>query len=247
MGRESEKARQRKQARRAEKERTAAAIALVKAANAIPDVMAELPAFQRYERRGVSVSIEHKNIAAVSETEMDTILGICRDNMKTLYDSCDWKWKDQEKRDEMSESMAKFLLARDAAGKIVAFVHFRYDYDYEDEVLYCYEIQLTKPYQRSGLGKFLMMILELLAFRKQMLYVRLTVLKHNDQANGFFRAGCGYTRCKTCLEDNIYEVGCYEILCKKNPKREDPNPGAEPPISVSVSKRQQQEIEAGQG
>lgn len=232
MGRESEKARQKKMVRRAEKERLAASGTLVKAANDVPDLMAELPAFRRYDRRGVTVSIEHRNVGDLSQAELDTMLSLCRDNMQALYNDCEWGWSDKEKRSEMTESMAKYLVARDAEGKIAAFCHFRFDLDYDDEVVYCYEIQLTKAYRRSGLGKFMMMILELLAFKKQMLYVRLTVLKHNDGANGFFRA-CGYTRDKTCLEDTIYQTYCYEILSKKNPKKEDNNPGPVPQLSVS--------------
>ena len=236
MGRESEKSRQKKLARRAEKERLAVSGALVKQANDVPDLMAELAAFRRYDRRGLAVSIEHRNMADLSAAEMDAMLTICRENMQTLYDACEWGWNDKEKRSEMTESMAKYLIARNAEGKIVAFCHFRFDLDYDDEVVYCYEIQLTTACRRSGLGKFMMMILELLAFKKQMLYVRLTVLKHNDGANGFFKA-CGYTRDKTCLEDTIYQTYCYEILSKKNPKKEDANPGPVPELSVSKAQQ----------
>lgn len=236
MGRESEKARQRKMARRAEKERLAVCGALVKQANDVPDLMAELVAFRRYERRGLSVSIEHRNMADLADGEVELMLAICRENMQTLYEACEWGWNDKEKRSEMTESMAKFLIARNAEGKIVAFCHFRFDIDYDDEVLYCYEIQLTKSLRRSGLGKFLMMILELLAFKKQMLCVRLTVLKHNDGATSFFKA-CGYTRDKTCLEDTVYQSYCYEILSKKNPKKEDANPGPVPELSVSKAQQ----------
>ncbi|XP_037094841.1 N-alpha-acetyltransferase 40-like [Pollicipes pollicipes] len=237
MGRESEKARQRKMARRAEKERLAASGSLVKLANSVPDLMAELAAFRRYDRRGVSVALEHRNVGDLSDAELDAMLTICRDNMRALYNSCEWGWNDKEKRGEMTESMAKYLVARDGDSKIVAFCHFRFDLDYDDEVVYCYEIQLTKPYQRSGLGKFMMSILELMAFKKQMLYVRLTVLKHNDVANNFFKS-CGYVRDKTCLDDTIYQTYCYEILSKKNPRREDVNVGNVPQISVSKSQQQ---------
>ena len=30
--------------------------------------------------------------------------------------------------------------------------------DYDDEVLYCYEIQVEKKYRRNGLGKFMMKV-----------------------------------------------------------------------------------------
>lgn len=191
----------------------------------------------RYERRGVAVRVEHRDSGAISDAEMDALLALCRTNMSALYDSCEWGWSDREKRGEMTESMAKFLIVRDSEDAIVAFCHFRFDLDYGDDVLYCYEIQLSRPYQRCGLGKFLMMILELLAFKKQMLFVRLTVLNHNEQAKAFFKS-CGYVRDKTCLESTIHETFCYEILSKKNPRKEDTNMGHVPEISVHSAQKQ---------
>lgn len=224
MGRISQKAKEKREVRRARKQQLSAAAGLVASANAIPDLMHSLSVFRSFNRNGVLASIEHKNFPDLSVSEFEQVFGLCRQNMEVLYRQCQWGWSDREKRDEMSESMAKYLLARSSDGEIIAFCHFRFDMDYDDEVLYCYEIQLAKQYQRSGLGRFLMAILELLAFRNGMLYCRLTCLKHNTAANAFFRS-CGYTRDKTCLDDNLYETFCYEILSKKNPKKEDPNPG----------------------
>ena len=43
--------------------------------------------------------------------------------------------------------------------KLLAFAHFRFDMDYDDEVLYVYEIQLEDCVKRKGLGKFMMQVI----------------------------------------------------------------------------------------
>ena len=65
-------------------------------------------------------------------------------------------------RDEMFDDRAWYLIARSVAsedaGKLLGFSHFRFDMDYDDEVLYVYEIQLEDSVKRKGLGKFMMQV-----------------------------------------------------------------------------------------
>lgn len=49
-------------------------------------------------------------------------------------------------------------------------------------MLYCYELQVAATAQRRGLGKFLMVLLELIARREAMTHVVLTVFKVNAAA-----------------------------------------------------------------
>ena len=62
----------------------------------------------------------------------------------------------------MFDDRARYLIARSTAeentGKLLAFAHFRFDMDYDDEVLYVYEIQLEDCVKRKGLGKFMMQV-----------------------------------------------------------------------------------------
>ncbi len=54
----------------------------------------------------------------------------------------------------------RYLVAtREEDGKMMGFAHFRYDMDFDDEVLYVYEIQLEEEFQRKGLGRFMMQVL----------------------------------------------------------------------------------------
>ena len=83
----------------------------------------------------------------------------------------------------------------------------RYDMDFDDDVLYCYEIQLEESCRGKGLGKFMMkvlrkkeklyhlskiviflhQVLELLTIQAGLLKTMLTVFKHNTKAVTFFK------------------------------------------------------------
>ncbi|CAB1345599.1 unnamed protein product [Coregonus sp. 'balchen'] len=81
-----------------------------------------------------------------------------RDGMEERwYEQSEWGWKEREKRDEMKDERAWYLLARDTDSSPVAFSHFRFDVDYE--------VQLESRVRRKGLGKFLIQILQLIANR----------------------------------------------------------------------------------
>ena len=53
-------------------------------------------------------------------------------------------------------------MAEDGAEEPVAFTHFRFEFEGAAAVLYVWELQLTEPVQRKGLGKFIMQLLELI-------------------------------------------------------------------------------------
>ena len=98
----------------------------------------------------------------LSQDKKEVIIDLLEINMKKLYEESEWGWNAKNKRDEMLDDHAWYLLAEKPDGTLVAFSHFRFDMDYDDEVLYVYEIQVDPTYQRKGLGRFMMQVLELL-------------------------------------------------------------------------------------
>ena len=52
------------------------------------------------------------------------------------YENSDWGWNDKQKKEEMTEDKAWYIVARDTEGQPVALVHFRFDVDEDIEVLY---------------------------------------------------------------------------------------------------------------
>lgn len=56
------------------------------------------------------------------------------------YEESDWGWKDKDKYAEMTEEKAQYLVAFNVTtGKPVAFTHFRFDMELDDEVVYWWD------------------------------------------------------------------------------------------------------------
>uniref|UniRef100_A0A8V0X7Y7 N-alpha-acetyltransferase 40 n=1 Tax=Gallus gallus TaxID=9031 RepID=A0A8V0X7Y7_CHICK len=165
----------------------------------------------------LNVSIECKRVASLERATVDWAFELTKTNMQTLYEQSEWGWKDREKRDELTDERAWFLIAREPSARPVAFSHFRFDVECGDEVLYCYEVQLESQVRRRGLGKFLLQILQLVANSTQMKKVMLTVFKHNHGAYQFFREALQFD-----IDDSSPSVsGCcgddcsYEVLSRR--------------------------------
>merc|ERR1712018_121207 len=196
-------------------------VAMVKKANEVTDPLAELPSFKRFNKNGLDLKMETTRVTDLDEHSKTWLFDLLRANMKEMYEKSEWGWNEKNKAEEMFDDNAWYLVAREnnESAAPVAFAHFRYDMDYDDEVLYVYEIQLEECARRKGLGKFMMMLLELLAHKADMRKIMLTCFKHNPLAHKFFKGNLKYERDETNLEDDVYEQADYEILSKFNKKK----------------------------
>lgn len=186
MGKKSLKGKEKKMKRKEEILKLNEATVAVKAANQMMNPLELLPAFSKYDRNGLTVSITCKNISEMTPDEINTGFRFVETNMKSLYDKSNWGWNEKGKLEEMSEENARYLFAVDGDANVVAMSHFRFDVDDDVEVLYCYEIQLSEDIRGKGLGKFMMQILELMAIKAKMIKVVLTVFKENLRGINFF-------------------------------------------------------------
>lgn len=217
MGRKSSKAKEKKQKRLEERAAMDAVCAKVDAANRLGDPLEAFPVFKKYDRNGLNVSIECKRVSGLEPATVDWAFDLTKTNMQIMYEQSEWGWKDREKREEMTDDRAWYLIAWENSCVPVAFSHFRFDVECGDEVLYCYEVQLESKVRRKGLGKFLIQILQLMANSTQMKKVMLTVFKHNHGAYQFFREALQFE-----IDDSSPSMsGCcgedcsYEILSRK--------------------------------
>ncbi|KAJ8401716.1 hypothetical protein AAFF_G00376870 [Aldrovandia affinis] len=213
MGRKSNRAKEKKQRRLEERAAMDAVCAKVEAANKLEDPLAAFPVFKKYDRNGLNLHIESKRVSSLASSTVEWAYELTRANMQTLYEQSEWGWKEREKREEMKDERAWYLLARDADSTPIAFSHFRFDVECGEEVLYCYEVQLESRVRRKGLGKFLIQILQLIANSTQMRKVMLTVFKHNHGAYQFFREALQFEIDDTspsmsgcCGDDCTYEI-----------------------------------------
>ncbi|TNN85242.1 N-alpha-acetyltransferase 40 [Liparis tanakae] len=216
MGRKSNRAKEKKARRQEERAAMDAVCAKVEAANKLDDPLAAFPAFKKYDRNGLNLQIECKRVNTLNPLSVEWAFELTRANMQTLYEQSEWGWKEREKRDEMNDERAWYLLARDGDSAPVAFSHFRFDVECGEE--------LESRVRRKGLGKFLIQILQLIANSTQMKKVMLTVFKHNHGAYQFFREALQFEIDETspsmsgCCGDDC----SYEILSRRTKHGETP-------------------------
>ncbi|XP_050316096.1 N-alpha-acetyltransferase 40 isoform X2 [Anthonomus grandis grandis] len=211
----SAKGKEKRQQRKEEQQRIRDAMAVVAEANKLENPLKDFQVFQKFNKNGIVADIFFMKCADLSDIEKQWVLGLTKKNMQSKYEHSSWGWDEMKKSEELFDENAKYLIAKSATdGSYLGFSHFRFDIDEGIEVLYCYELQLENHIQRKSLGKFMMQVLELMAFKNNMKKVVLTVLKNNNNSK-FFKA-VGYELDESSPVDDEEEVYPYEILSKIN-------------------------------
>lgn len=217
------KGKQKKAERKAMEKKINAGMAIVKLANAQEDPLSQLPSFTNFTKNGLTLKLETVRAPDLEEATKEWAFRLLEANMKPLYDKCyetkEEGWNEKMKREELLDDRAWYLLARTENGTPVAYSHFRYDMDYDDEVLYCYEIQIEKAYRRKGLGRFMMKVLELLAIKADMLKIMATIFKNDPPEVAFFKDCLKFETDETSPFDDVYEQFEYEIVSRFNLKK----------------------------
>ncbi|KAI4472726.1 hypothetical protein M0802_016541 [Mischocyttarus mexicanus] len=198
--------------RRSKSQKLARAKCIINKVNSMKDPLEMIEKFNTYKGENAFIVnlICVKGKDASSESRL-WIFDIMERNMKDLYEKSNWGWDANAKQKELTEPNAWYLLAS-CNNKLIGFSHFRFDIDYQIEVLYCYELQLEESVRGKGLGRFMMQALESMAFKHKMQKVVLTVLKNNPPALHFFYA-LGYKLDNTSPPNS--EKKDYVILSKQ--------------------------------
>ncbi|KAJ3762846.1 acyl-CoA N-acyltransferase [Lentinula raphanica] len=146
-------------------------------------------------------------------------------NMRDLYVNSSMGWNPLEKQHEFFHPLARFVLVSPVNNpdEIVGFSTFRFEHEAEEDILYCYELQISPLHQRTGLGRFLMNALRVIGRRMKMEKIMLTVLDKNIAANRFYsRIGFQLDECSPTYKDpedesddstEVVDVD-YQILSK---------------------------------
>ena len=196
-----------------------AAKANVKAANMADDPLGILPKpFSVYNKNGLDLQLETLRASDLDEKTLDWAFDTVKTSMKPLYDEAHKNdpedgWREDAKKGEMREDMAWILLAKTQDGAPVAFSHFRYQMNDDDEVLYCYDLQVMETYRRKGLGKFMMKVLEMLMIKADMLKIMCIIFKNDNTGVDFFKTALNYDTDETNLEGKHLQ---YEIISRYN-------------------------------
>jgi GNAT superfamily N-acetyltransferase len=115
-------------------------------------------------------------------------------NMEEVYDASGYGWADFDKQEELCDQAARFLIATNAEGEPIAFVHFRISLQGDlreelegDAALIVYDIQVEAEHQRKGLGKHMMMLCELIARKSGLAHILAPVVHGNESGEKFIK------------------------------------------------------------
>lgn len=158
---------------------------LIKDAYAAGPPTDALAAFATFSRDGLTLQLSSYSPDELSAVHRSAILAMLEENMAGPY-GADWVDARAGKKKEMLDGDARYILAVDAAGALVGFLHYRFLIEEEVEVLYVYELQVSAHSRSQGLGRHLMQIAELWARKNGMKGVMLTSLRANPRATAFY-------------------------------------------------------------
>ena len=220
---DNQRSKAKKRARQEELQREKERQVRVKAANfnddgSVRNTLSDFVSFQKFARNGHDLTVSFDAGSTVEEPVSSEMFCILKENMEQLYTQSGWGWKESEKRGEHKDDMARFLIARNKDGNILGFTHFRFLLENSLEVLYIYELQVSKMGRRAGLGRHMMVLCELMARKQGMQKVMLTVFKDNLPAMNFYLTKMKYGIDETSpsmSQDEEDQSATYEILSKR--------------------------------
>ncbi|XP_068619145.1 N-alpha-acetyltransferase 40 [Battus philenor] len=210
------KNKEKRQARKLEQRRIADGMNYVTSANKLTDLASLCKELLVFRSKQIEVDMYIQRVTELEKNVLEWAINLTERNMKKLYETCAWGWNRDRKVEEMTDDSAWYLIAKEK-DKLLAFSHFRFDMDFGEPVLYCYEVQVEAEGRRRGLGQRVLKVLEKLAQATRMRCVRLTALTHNPSASAFFKA-CGYSLDETSPPKE--EAVHYEILSKATAQHE---------------------------
>ncbi|KAF5374817.1 hypothetical protein D9758_000214 [Tetrapyrgos nigripes] len=168
--------------------------------------------------------IEHPDAYQVGCLSMDEltpslrekIWTLLQENMFELYTNSSFGWDSDKKQEEIFNSLSRFIIVRQCQdlNQVAAFCTFRFEYEHQVDMIYCYELQVSRSYKRQKLGQYLMNCMSAIGAALKMQQVQLTVFLANTEARAFYRAmGFSLDPTSPDPEEEEDEID-YEILCK---------------------------------
>ena len=186
------------------------------------NVLDLVPALTAYKRNGLECSIEFFAPGVALEYPsgdlVEDMIDLNEKNMKEIYNLASGEgWNRAAKKRDMVDESSRFFIAFDAERSIVGYVNVRFIIEGNCCVAYVYDVQVRQESSRKGLGKWLMMIVELIARKLDLGWVMLTVFNANKEGLKFFPEKLKYTVDETSPQFEAYgdtDDTPYVILSK---------------------------------
>uniref|UniRef100_A0AAF5RVR6 N-alpha-acetyltransferase 40 n=1 Tax=Wuchereria bancrofti TaxID=6293 RepID=A0AAF5RVR6_WUCBA len=141
----------------------------------------------------------------LSDEEFQWIFQLFVVNMRAMYEISQWGYDEVSKKQEFQATTSRYIIARNETNKPIAYLHYRFDIDFDSAVLYCYEIQVESEYQVKGIGSTLLSIAECLGKKMSMDKVMATVFAFNGNSLAFFHKN-GFSVDSSCPDSGDYLI-----------------------------------------
>ena len=185
------------------------------------------PAFMKYDRNGLECDI--KFTTKLTPEEFNWAFDLIKLNMEERYDESGYGWDDEDKKGELDEKGTRFLLVREKGwDNLVAFAHFRFTVQGEvmdvmagKPAVFVWDVHVEEEYQRKGLGKHILTILELIARRENIDMISIPIQLSDTVASAWISKLKGYgpdTDLKKTIGFDPEEEG-FQVFSKEMVKK----------------------------
>eukprot|EP00906_Rhabdomonas_costata_P006309 RCo009253 len=230
------KAKEKKQKRKQDAAQEKMDNAFIKAANELKNPLEDFQAFQTFSRNDLKCTLRFFKADDLSPELREFTFQLVKANMETFYRECPaiGGWTDRLKREEMFDITGRFIIAFDGA-EPVGFTSFRFDMDFGRRVVYCYELHCVPRVQGKGLGKHLMVLLELVARKQNFSNIVLTTFTANASAVRFFRNKVKFVEDVSNPQDSAIDLGFLIMGKELKPVAPASPPGPPAPTPTGPS------------
>lgn len=163
--------------------------------------------------------VSHTTGSELPRSRKEEVFSIFKSNMLEAY-QLNWGWDAESKWAEMFSERSHYLMILNPNSEIIAFSHFQFVWDDDDDpdipVLYCFEIQVLQKFQRNGIGKYIMEMLECIQKHFGFIKLSLTVFRSNSSAIYFYKQ-IGFEIDDLDPSNHDMPDENYRILSKKHP------------------------------
>ena len=149
---------------------------------AINDVFVALPSFKHFNKNGFQAEL--CSYIKMPNNFSEWTFHIMEKNMKSVYEET-WGWNEEHKRADLLDPKSRFIYAI-SDGKPIAFIHYRFELVQDELSAFILSLQVEDQYQRKGLGRFLVQVIEFTALKQKIDSVMVTVFKINKPGHSFF-------------------------------------------------------------
>ena len=156
----------------------------------------------------------------MSEADLDACFNLIAYTSKSDYEQSKTRWRPKVKKAEMLHVDMRYFLVRadEEDSRILGFASFMLTHEADTEVIYLYEIHLSDPVRRIGLGKHLVDIVSEVGRNAGVEKLMLTVFTRNQHAVDWysrmgFAVDDSWPEART-LRSGITKQADYRILSR---------------------------------